>query len=301
MTLVRRRRSRTRERGRAGARGRWATGDAASRVVAEANAKRTRNLKTPTMSRMLKCQPEKRKSDRVLVCFPPAGATASCFNGDFTRAVDARCFAADKPCPSKERLPEVENLRWNLVDFARDVARHVEHYVSKGDSLYLYGHSAGAWMAFECARALGERVSGVYVSAARAPCLAHWRNDTDVETPRLSKLDDDDAFWAAFERRYGMSDELRCTSRSMITPFRQDFWMSESYEGSNEKLHVPLTAIGIENDTRTTREMIARWSEHTTGAFCSRWWDDGGEHPHRALIAKPLEFASFLSNEVFFV
>lgn len=249
------------------------------------------------------CQPAKQNMDRVLVCFPPAGATASCFNGDFTRAVDARCFAVDKPCRWRRCVPEVETLRWSVVDFARDVARRiVEHgCVSKGESLYLYGHSAGAWIAFECARALGERVSGVYVSAARAPCLAHWRNDTDVETPRLSELETDDAFWAAFERRYGVSDELRCVSTSLIAPFREDFRMSESYEGSTEKVHVPLTAIGIENDTRTTREMIARWSEHTTGAFCSRWWDGGGAHPHRALIAKPLEFASFLSNEVFFV
>ena len=248
---------------------------------------------------LLRCAPRSANDDRVLVCFPPVGAGGTCFNGDFARAVDARCFAVD--VPGRRGAKEQRPWAGTAIDLATVVAREIEDISATDDVIYLYGHSAGAWVAFECARALAGRVSGLYVSGARAPCLAHWLNDLDVETPRLSQIHNDDAFWAAFERRYGLSNELRATQDSMIDSLRCDFRLCESYEGSTEKLDVPLTAIGIKNDNRYDAEMIARWSEHTTGAFRCRWWDSGGEHPHRALIAKPLEFASFLSNEVFFV
>ena len=78
----------------------------------------------------------------------------------------------------------------------------------------LLGHSMGAWVTFELARALAALrppvppPRKVYVSANRAPHLAGGAHDPDRDAPELWRLDDG-AFWRAFERRYGANPDLQ--------------------------------------------------------------------------------------------
>ena len=69
----------------------------------------------------------------------------------------------------------------------------------------VFGHSLGAWMAYEVCVELqkrrGPQPVGLVVSGARAPQLADPRNDADRVQPRMAELPSA-AFWAHFERRY---------------------------------------------------------------------------------------------------
>lgn len=241
--------------------------------------------------------------DWVLVCFLFVGVMVLCFNGDFMCVVDVWCFVVDKLCWWRWCVLEVEILRWSVVDFVRDVVCCIVEYgcVLKGELFYLYGYSVGVWIVFECVWVFGECVLGVYVLVVRVLCLGYWFNDIDVEMFWLLELEIDDVFWVVFEWCYGVSDELWCVFMLLIVFFREDFRMSESYEGLIEKVYVFLMVIGIENDMWMICEMIVWWFEYIMGVFCSCWWDGGGVYSYRVFIAKFFEFVFFLLNEVFFV
>ena len=68
----------------------------------------------------------------------------------------------------------------------------------------VFGHSLGAWMAYEVCVELqkrrGPQPVGLVVSGARAPQLADPENDADRVQPRMAELPSA-AFWAHFERR----------------------------------------------------------------------------------------------------
>ena len=110
--------------------------------------------------------------DKVLVCFPPSGAGATCFSGPFAKAVgdSFRCVGVDIPGRPGARRREPLGFQTNVQEIAEAVARGIEDTYRDAE-VALFRHSLGAWMAFECALALAEtssvRVSGVYVSAVK--------------------------------------------------------------------------------------------------------------------------------------
>lgn len=76
----------------------------------------------------------------------------------------------------------------------------------------LFGHSLGAWVAFEVAQLLEanqdpdiRRPSALFVSGVRSPALVGVAYDPDGT--EMHKLDPDQ-FWRAYERRYGHNPEL---------------------------------------------------------------------------------------------
>ena len=246
--------------------------------------------------------------DKVLVCFPPSGAGATCFSGPFAKAVgdSFRCVGVDIPGRPGARRCEPLGFQTSVQEIAEAVACGIEDTYRDAE-VALFGHSLGAWMAFECALALAEtssvRVSGVYVSAVRAPCLAHWLNDLDTHTPRLSTLEDSGAFWEAFDRRYGASDELkRMRDDALIfQSLREDFKVCESYEGTDRALpeEIPIVAIGIRGDCRYDESMINSWRDHGRNVRVE-WFDSpDATHQHRVLLSRPEEFGAWLTREIF--
>jgi medium-chain acyl-[acyl-carrier-protein] hydrolase len=130
----------------------------------------------------------------------------------------------------------------------------------------LFGHSFGAWIAFELARALrraGERAPvHLLVSGAKAPHL-HRAKEPAALT--------DDALVAQLLEWNGTPREI-LDSPEMIQLFlpsiRADYLAYNRY-GSREEapLDVPITAFGGLRDTLVSEEQVAAWSRHTTAAF----------------------------------
>ena len=291
-------------------------GGGRARVVAfEAGVRfRARNARVLVRARlsfrrtMLRACSPSSDVDKVLVCFPPSGAGATCFSGPFAKAVgdSFRCVGVDIPGRPGARRREPLGFQTSVQEIAEAVARGIEDTYRDAE-VALFGHSLGAWMAFECALALAEtssvRVSGVYVSAVRAPCLAHWLNDLDTHTPRLSTLEDSVAFWEAFDRRYGASDELkRMRDDALIfQSLREDFKVCESYEGTDRALpeEIPIVAIGIRGDCRYDESMINSWRDHGRNVRVE-WFDSpDATHQHRVLLSRPEEFGAWLTREIF--
>lgn len=108
----------------------------------------------------------------------------------------------------------------SLVELADQAAAAVRRTLESegGNAPYvLFGHSLGAWVAHEVARrlavdGLGPAPAALFVSAIRSPTLAGVEHDPDG--CEMHKLDGD-AFWAAYERRYGANADLvRCARRA---------------------------------------------------------------------------------------
>nr|WP_254212545.1 alpha/beta fold hydrolase [Burkholderia multivorans] len=138
-----------------------------------------------------------------------------------------------------------------------------------------FGHSLGALIAFELARALfaaGKRgPAALAVSGHRAP-------DRPLRRAPLHDLDDD-AFVAQLRALGGIAGSLLDDSR--LRPFllpmlRADLYMSEAYSPlPGLLLAIPLIGFRGESDPLLTADEFDGWTTHT-GASCSLHTLPGG-------------------------
>lgn len=127
-----------------------------------------------------------------------------------------------------------------------------------------FGHSMGALVAFEAARALqarGEPVPArLLLSGRRAPHLP------EPEAP-LHGLDDD-AFVAEIDRRYrGIPPEVMQHDdlRELLLPaLRADIALIETHQhDGGARFAGPITALGGEADLRAAQGPLQAWQQHT--------------------------------------
>lgn len=132
-----------------------------------------------------------------------------------------------------------------------------------------FGHSLGALVAFELARALRDRgregPALLFVSALPAPHLPLAGESTEGL--------DDDALLDALSGAYGaVADELRADPdlRELVLPgLRADLAMVESYRHREAPpLPCPIDAIGGEDDA-IDRAELEGWARHTGAAFAT--------------------------------
>lgn len=200
-----------------------------------------------------------------LACFPHAGGAASTFH------------------PWSRRLPaDVELLavqypgRQDRVDepCARRMAELVEPLTAAlfdgGAPLALFGHSMGAAVAHEVARALeraGQDVAHMFVSGRPAPGLR--REETDAS--------DDDALLDDVERLSGTRIDDPALKELVLPALRADYELIGAYapvEGA--PLDAPITACIGDEDPEVTPEEANAWAQQTRGPF--RLWTFAGTH-----------------------
>lgn len=141
----------------------------------------------------------------------------------------------------------------------------------------LFGHSMGAVLACELARALetgaGPSPSHLIVSGRRGPQVP----DRD---PPLHGLHDA-AFVAELNRRYGgipaevmQHEELL---RLLLPALRADLQAIETHRPPpRPPLAVPISALGGSDDPRATHDDLEAWRRETSGAFRTRVF--AGDH-----------------------
>ena len=196
-----------------------------------------------------------------LVCFPHAGGGPMVFRG-WTRGLAPDVEVWNVTLPGRAgRASEPFARGWTpLVDeFATAIADDVpEPYA-------LFGHSLGAALAFEIARALtrlGAPPAHLFVSARDAPDSPQPYDVPETDEELLDEVD----------RAYGgVPDPVR-GSRELLEHFlpilRADLELAVAYEFvPGRPLDCPITALAGSVDPTVTRSGLERWAAHTAAGF----------------------------------
>lgn len=140
----------------------------------------------------------------------------------------------------------------------------------------LFGHSLGALVAFEVARALRFRFG---VEPRHFIASAHRAPHTPLRHARLAHLPDGE-FVAEVNARHGGIPEAVASNKElmdlMLPSLRADYRVFEDYLYREQPpLSCPITAFGGLADPHVTPEDIAAWQVQTTGPFTRQMFDGG--------------------------
>jgi len=168
----------------------------------------------------------------------------------------------------------------------------------------VFGHSLGAWMAYEVCVELekrdGPRPLALVVSGARAPQLADpEQHDADRTQPRMADLPSR-AFWQHFERRYGKNPDLaHAAVKEYVEPLlKADFRLFETYAPRLAVLPYAVVACASLGDDRVLDAQLDALRERSGGAFETRRFEAAGppwSTPHRYLVDYPGAFLAWFA------
>jgi surfactin synthase thioesterase subunit len=207
-----------------------------------------------------------------LFCFPFAGAGASIFR-EWPLDLPSDIQVLGIQLPGRENRIEEPLLRY-LLPAARSIAEVLGRY---GDLPFvLFGHSAGALMSFEVARALrvlgGPAPMHLFVSGFRGP------SEPDRDKP-IHELPDD-LFIQELRRLGGTPEEILSNQeliRFVLPAIRADFELVETYRYEpQEPLDCPITVLGGLHDRRVRNSDLPAWQVETRTTFNIRMFP--GDH-----------------------
>lgn len=200
-----------------------------------------------------------------LVCFPPAGGAASAYHalsGALTPAVQV--LAVQYP-GRQDRLGD--RLIESIDDFACAAAAEVKQ--RSGKPIAVFGHSMGATVAFETARALeaaGLELTHLFVSGRIPPHRSlgtslHKGSDNDL-LDRLEKL-------ANEPEQVQMLRDMPEIAEMILPAVRSDYKAVETYQFSGDTpcLSCPLSVFVSEDDPTVTLDEAKEWERYSRGPF----------------------------------
>lgn len=202
----------------------------------------------------------------AVLCFPHAGGCASFFRPWTSLLPTARVHAVQYP--GREDRIAHESPR-SLLGLAATVVAEI----LAGPQRYsvLFGHSMGAYVAFEVAHLLeraGAEVPAVIVSSAAAPALrppVPYEESADV--------------LAYLERYEPVSPEIREDEELLdliLGYIKDDLRLVAQYDGhAGKRIRARLTAVVGEDDVPDIRGGFEPWRDHTEGAFTPLVADGG--------------------------
>ncbi|MGP3969983.1 thioesterase II family protein [Streptomyces sp. 6N223] len=204
-----------------------------------------------------------------LVCFPYGGGSPYFFRGWGRGLTRFEVYAVCYPGRA-ERVAEPPPTE--LVPMARGIADELRPWLAGqagrgGPPTAFFGHSMGAIVAYEVARALaadGLVVSHLFASGARAPQLYLPEDDPAAVW--------DDARIVTTLEELGQTDAELLRNPAfveLVLPYiRADLRMLAAYGGRlGEPLDAPVTALVGASDPWVSLEEAAAWRETTRGGF----------------------------------
>ncbi|MFF1921985.1 thioesterase II family protein [Streptomyces sp. NPDC058221] len=197
-------------------------------------------------------------SGPAVLCFPHAGGCASFFRSWPSLLPAARVDAVQYPC-REDRI--AEDAPGSLVALAASVA---EEILRTGERYcVLFGHSMGAYVAFEVAHRLEQ-------AGAPVPALVLSSSAAPAERPAVPFEDTADVL-AYLEQYEPVSPEIRAEPELLdliLDYIKGDLRLVAQYaEHSGKRLTSRITAVVGEQDVPGIREHFTGWSRHTTEDF----------------------------------
>ncbi len=202
-----------------------------------------------------------------LFCFPYAGGGASLYRA-WAELLPYNIDLRIVQLPGREnRLAEPPLTSVSTV--VAEVASIMRPLLDR--PFAFFGHSMGALLAFEVARALREREDlepiQLFVSAFRAPQLPVQ------ERPLMHNLDDA-AFIDQLRRLNGTPPEVLQNSELLclvLPTLRADMQICETYRYlAGAPLSCPISTFGGIQDHEVSRADLEGWREQTTASFVMR-------------------------------
>ena len=209
----------------------------------------------------------------VLVALPFAGGGASVYR-DWPTKLPSNVELVSAELPGREsRLNEPPLNDLNAVIAALQAA--LLPFIG-GRHFALFGHSLGALLAFELARAL--RRDGcneplcIFASGREAPT----KREPGPDIHHLPDMQ----FVNAMITRYNGIPKLLLEEPELLQLFlpamKADLCLTESYNYTAEApFDCPIHILGGEDDTRLTRDLLRPWAEETTGPAPLRMFAGG--------------------------
>jgi medium-chain acyl-[acyl-carrier-protein] hydrolase len=197
-----------------------------------------------------------------LFCFPHAGAGASTFVA-WRRLFAPTIDVCGVQCPGREeRIAEAPFTSMSAL-----VGALLEVFAAERVPFALFGHSTGALVAYELARALDRAgapgPSALVVSGCRSP-------ERLMERPPMHALDEG-AFRCALRDLGGTPAALLDDVRYMdlVSPgIRADFQLRETYAWEpRTPLDLPVLALVGTNDPLARAAGAEGWRHHTSASF----------------------------------
>jgi len=147
--------------------------------------------------------------------------------------------------------------------------------VQKSLPYILFGHSLGALIAFEVARAMRRSNRSeplrLFVSGCDAP---------QFRSPSMRLHELDDSLLIEAIAAYGGTSEALLAHRELmdlaLPAIRADFALEADYLYRPEPpLNTPIVAFAGRNDDHVDSENVAEWARETCGHFSLEWFDGG--------------------------
>jgi surfactin synthase thioesterase subunit len=224
-----------------------------------------------------------------LICFPHAGAGAGSFTG-WAGLLPPEIELVAAQLPGRQNRI-AEDPATEVGPLVKELIQELEPVLT--GSFAFFGHSCGAILAFEVARALhaqnGPNPSHLFLSAQPAPGTAPDR------VKQLSGLSDQELV-AEMVSLGGLLPEIASNQvvMSMLLPtVRADFDLWENHElKPGPLLDCPITALLGERDPRSPVDTVDGWRDQTTGRFQTRLFDGG----HFYFLAEPADVVGYLGQ-----
>jgi medium-chain acyl-[acyl-carrier-protein] hydrolase len=206
-----------------------------------------------------------------LFCFPFAGGGASVFRGWRLPGVEVCAIQL----PGREsRLHETPFDRLPALVDALAVATRPW----RDRRFAFFGHSLGAIVAFELARALRRRGEPLPHHLVVSGCSAPHLVDAVREVPPMSSLPD--RVLRERLRRFGGTPDAVLEHPELmellLPVLRADLALRDGYACAAEApLRVPVTAFGGRHDAEVPVADVAAWHVHTSAGFAARTFAGG--------------------------
>ncbi|MEW1587087.1 alpha/beta fold hydrolase [Micromonospora vinacea] len=208
--------------------------------------------------------PRRRVAPAVrLICLPYAGGGSSAYHG-WQEALGDDVEVCPVELPGRQsrwREPAYTGVRQLVEALAPALAPEL------GVPYALFGHSMGALVSFELARALRRRAVPpprvLFAAGGLAPSLRRT-------SPNIH--DEPDAVVVERLRELGGLDEAILAEPELLDlllpAIRADFAVCETYEYAPESpLSCPIVAFAGDRDREVPPERVAPWREHTSAGF----------------------------------
>ena len=206
-----------------------------------------------------------------LFCFPHAGGGASAYRGWERRLPDeVELVVVQLPGRESRLLEPAFSQLHELADVLEGVLRR-----TLDAPFAFFGHSMGAYIAFELARRLEPRypLRQLFVSACRAPHMP-------ASVPPLHGLPDTEFIEKLSDRYQEIPLEVRESEELMelvLPNLRADLELVETYRLPDRppRLAVPIGGFGGTSDKSVSEAELRGWDELTRASFRLRMFPGG--------------------------